>query len=94
MIDFGGVISPFMLVAGIVSFGLAIFGINAYRKTRDAAMAFVGGAFTLFTLKSLLVGYALASNTFTHTTLDAIDATGDMTTALLLLVPIVWPRRA
>lgn len=88
----GGLISPFMLVAGLVSLGLAIFGLNAYRKTRDPAMAFVAGAFSVFTLKSFIVGYALGGG-LPHNAIDAVDATGDMVTVGLLLAPIMWPRR-
>lgn len=72
---------------------LLVFAFRAYRKSRDANMAFVAGAFTLFLLKGALVAYSLHVSLIQHEVLELVDAIGDLGTVFLLVIPIVWPRR-
>lgn len=83
----------FLLASGILGLILLAFSVNAYRRLRDSHMAFVAGAFTVFTIKSFLVAYGLKSGAMEHQLLELVDAIGDMATVLLFVLPLVWPPR-
>lgn len=83
----------FSALSGALGLTLLVFAVRAYRADRAPALAFVAGAFTVFTLKSLMVAYALWSGAIEHETLEFIDAVGDLGTILLLTLPVLWPQR-
>lgn len=83
----------FLIASGIVSAILFVFAIRAYRRTRNPAMAFVVAAFMVFGIKSLLVAYGLRTNAIEHTSLEFIDAIGDMAVLILFVIPILWPLK-
>lgn len=84
--------AAFMGISGTISIVLLAIAVKAYRQTKDAAMVFLAGAFTLFALKSFLVGYSLLTGLIGHQTLELVDAVGDLGTILLIVVPVFLRR--
>ena len=80
-------------ISGILSLGLVVFAVRAYRRTRSSQMAFLVGAFMLFSAKAFLVAYSIMTGLIEHEVLELVDAIGDMGTMFLILVPIFWPER-
>jgi len=76
-----------------LSLVLLVVAIRAYRVDRAPALAFVAGAFMVFTFKSFLVAYAVWSGAIEHEMLEFIDAVGDLGTIVLLTMPVLWPQR-
>lgn len=83
----------FSAISGVLGLLLLGIAVRAYRQARTPALAFVAGAFTMFSLKSLLVAYGIQTNSIAHETLEFIDAVGDLATILLLTLPLLWPSR-
>ena len=81
------------LTSALISLFLLGLALSAYRRTRDAAFAFLTGAFTIFSLKSIFVAYAVWSGDVEHDVVELMDAVGDLATVLLLVTPIFWPKR-
>lgn len=94
MVHVADLSAGFMFISGVVSLGLMVFAMKAYGRSRNAALAYVAGAFTVFALKSFFVGYALVTESVEHDTLELMDAIGDMATILLFVVPVFWPARS
>ncbi len=83
----------FLYASGALSLLLVGFAARAYHRNRDANMAFVASAFTLFTMKDALVAYSLQTGVIPHQTLESVDAAGDLATVLLLVLPLFWSVR-
>jgi len=94
MVHIHEVSAGFMLLSAIIGATLMGFAIGSYRRSHLPGLAFVAGAFFLFTLKSLIVGYSLYSGAIGHEHLELVDAIGDLGTVLLFLVPFWLPGRA
>lgn len=93
MVHITEISAGFMVISGILSLFLLVLAINAYRRTRSPSMGFLAGAFTLFALKSFLVGYSIWTGLIEHELLELVDAVGDLGAILLIVVPILLPRR-
>lgn len=90
MVNIHELSASFMAVSTLVAISLLFLAIKAYRQSRDPSLAFVGAAFTLFSVKSLIVGYALLTGSIQHTYLELVDAVGDLGTVVLFVIPIFW----
>ncbi len=86
------VVVTFLVGGALLSAVLLVFAVRSFTRTRDPSMAFVAGAFTMFMLKDALVAYSLQTGLIPHETLELVDATGDLGTVLLLVIPIFWSR--
>lgn len=90
---------PLILVVGALSLFLAVMGLRAWLRARDARLLFVTGAFGLFGLKNLVVSVSLwmegaGSGSFIrHTTLELMGAAFDLVVVLLLAAPFLRRRR-
>lgn len=93
-----GVFSPsianavFIVGSGIVSTVLLGFSLRAFARTRSRTMAFIATAFTIFAVKNYVLGYALFTGAMSAPDIALLDAAADMTTVLLLVLPIFIPR--
>lgn len=94
MVHIHEVSAGFMLLSAILGATLMGFAIGSYRRSHVAGLAFVAGAFMLFTIKSAFVGYAIYTRSIGHEDLELIDAVGDLGTVVLFLVPFLLPRRS
>lgn len=93
MVGIGEVSIGFSVISGIVGLALFVVAARAYRQDRTPAFAFVAAAFTVFSMKSFLVAYAVWSENIEHEMLEFIDAVGDLGTILLIAMPLLWPQR-
>jgi hypothetical protein len=92
MVHITEVSAGFMFLSGVVSLLLLSLSIKGYRRSKNPAMAFVAGAFSIFAIKSFFVGYAILARAVEHESLELIDAIGDLATILMFVFPIFWPR--
>lgn len=80
----------FSLLSALVSFILLGLALGAFRHNRRSPFAFLAAAFGIFAAKSLIVAYSVWADAIHHDSLELIDAVGDLTTILLLTIPIFW----
>lgn len=93
MVHIVEVSAGFSVLSGLIGLGLLVFASRAYLRTRETTFAFLMGAFTIFSFKAFLVGYALWTNAIGHETLELVDAIGDLGTMALLLAPLLYAGR-
>lgn len=93
MVDIRDLSVGVTLIGALIAFALLLMGVAAYRRNRDPAFAFLIGAFTVFMLKSFLVAYSLKTDVIGHEYLELVDSIGDVSTLLLLTLPILFPQR-
>lgn len=84
--------ASFSVLSGIIGLTLLLLSLRAFRANRDPTMAFLTGAFTLFSLKSFFVAYSVGTGAVGHEVLELIDAVGDLGTILLMVAPTFLAR--
>lgn len=90
--DITHISAGFMFLSTLVSITLLAIALRAYREYRERSMLFLAAAFTVFTVKSVLVGTSLLFNLVAHESLELVDAMGDLATILLIVAPLFFMR--
>ncbi|MFW9929274.1 MAG: hypothetical protein ACFFD1_07775 [Candidatus Thorarchaeota archaeon] len=77
-----------ILLISLLSLVLFIFGISAFKTTRDKRLLFVAAAFFIFFLKNLIVFLSLFFGWIGHEDLEFVDSLFDLITIILLVIPV------
>lgn len=80
-------------ISGTVSMGLFVLAVRAYRRTKDTALLFLAGAFTLFGVKNFVLGYGMYTVLWPPAVIGIADVVVDLIVVLLFVVPLLMPRR-
>lgn len=78
-----------IVLAGLLSLVLASLAIGAWRRTGNRKLAFVAGAFGMFTVKSMVTAYSLWTGFIGHEDLELLGALLDVVIVVLLIAPLL-----
>jgi len=88
MVGATGLSVAFSALSGLIALFLAVLALRGRRSRPPGSLDFVAAAFALFAIKSFVVAYALDTDAIGHSSLELLDAMGDLGALLLLAMPV------
>lgn len=76
-------------LAGLISLGLAVLAVGAWRRTGNRKLGLVAAAFWVFVVKSALTAYSLWTGFLGHEDLELAGALLDVVVVVLLIAPFL-----
>lgn len=81
-------------VVALLALGLALLAFRAWRKRRNAGLAWVGGAFVVFAVKNVFSAYNVTEHAVPHDEIELILSLFDLLIMLMLFAPFLGRRRS
>ncbi|MFA5943439.1 MAG: DUF5985 family protein [Candidatus Thermoplasmatota archaeon] len=83
------VVTAFIVAVHFISLILTVLAFAGWRRTGNRRLLFVGSAFLLFAIKSLLTAYSITTEFLHHEDLEAIGSMFDLAVVSLLVAPFL-----
>lgn len=87
------VTSALVLIVALLAAGLAVVGVQGFRRSKNPALRFVVAAFVVFGVRALGTAWALYFEVVKHEDLELVLAASDVLILGLLVAPLVLQRR-